>query len=104
MPERLLVERERALEKRRAGERDQGEPVVFRLLHQVERGEFGAREAIGLHVFRQHAARGVDGHHDVETALFGLLLIETPLRPGQCQHRAGDRENDQGEPELLPRL
>ena len=52
----VVIEREGTLQKRRAGEWNQREPVAFGQLHQIEGGQFGAREAIGPHVLGQHAA------------------------------------------------
>ena len=95
LPERFLIERKRALQKRAAGERDQPEAVALRETHQIDRRELRARQAVRLHVIGQHAFRGVDGHHDVETALFGFLKREAQLRREREKNQRRDCDGQQ---------
>ena len=98
----LFVERERTLKECRSGEGHQGQPVAFGQFHEVQRGQAGAAQAVGAHVFGQHAARSVDGDDDVQSALPGFLPVKAPLWPRQRQERANDTEDHQREPYFLP--
>jgi hypothetical protein len=53
--ERAVVRRQRALEEARAGEREDPDPLPFELHQQVPDRQLGPREAVRLHVLRQHA-------------------------------------------------
>ena len=100
---RRVVNRQRTFQKRVAGERDQPHPVRPGLLHQFQRGEFGARQPVRRDVGCQHALGSVHRHHDVQSALLDLLQIKSMLRPGQRDHQQCHREHQASEPDFLPR-
>ena len=83
LAERGVINRQRALQKRAPGKRHQAEPVGLRLLHQIQRGQFRARQAVRRDVLGEHGLGCVNCHHDVQTALGNLLPVKAPLQPGQ---------------------
>ena len=103
LPEGRVVDRQRALQEGAAGEGHQAEPVGLGPLHQIQRGQFGARQPVGRDVLRQHALGGVDGHDDVQSALLDFLPVKAPLRPRQRQNQAGHRQDQAAQPDLLAR-
>ena len=98
-----VVNGQRALEEGAARKGHQSESVGFGSLHQIERGQLGARQAIRRNILRQHALRGVNGDHDVQAALLDLLPVEAPLRARQCQDQAGHGRDQAAHADLLPR-
>ncbi len=101
LTKRGIIHGQRALQKRAARKGHQAEAVGLRLLHQIQRGKFCARQPIGSDVFGQHALGGVDGHDDVQPALFDFLPIKTPLRPGQCHDHTNHGQHHQGHANFL---
>ena len=84
--ERARVERQRALEKSRAGERHQGQTVAARFRHQVTHRQLGARQPVRLHVGGEHAARGVERDDQVDPLAPHLLPAKTPHRSREREH------------------
>ena len=101
--EGLIVRVRGACRKPLAGENHQAEAVRFCQPHQVNRSQFGAFQAVGGNVPRQHAARSVQGHDDVQALEMGFLPGEPPLRTGQGQQEAGQGGDHQPHAELFPR-
>ena len=93
LPEGRVVNGQRALQESAAGKGHQAEAIRAGPLHEVEGGKFGACQAVGCNVLRQHALRGVYGNHDVQTALLDFLPVIAPLRPRQGQNQANDRQD-----------
>jgi hypothetical protein len=101
LAERVIINRQRALQKRAAGERHQPEPIRLRLLHQIKRGEFGAGKAVRCDVLGQHGLRGVNGYDDIQALLFRFLPGETPLRSSERNDQQRERNCEQHEAHLL---
>ena len=103
LAEGRVVNGQRALQEGAAGEGDQAEAVGLGALHQVQRGQLGARQAVGRDVLRQHALRGVNGDDDVQPALLDFLPVKAPLRPRQRQDQADHGQNQAAHADLLSR-
>ena len=103
LPEGRVIHGERTLQECVPRESHQTHAVGLRLLHQVERGQLGARQAAGRDVLGEHAFRRVDGDHDVETALLDLLEVIAPLGLCEGENQGGHRQNQARLPDPLPR-
>ena len=90
---RAEVRRERRLQERRSGKRDQAHAVALDLIQQILGGELCAREPVRQEIRREHGFRGVDREDDVAPALPFLLPSEAPPRPCECDN--GERDPDQ---------
>ena len=102
LQERAPIEGERALEERRARESHQAETVAAGLGDEIADRELGAGEAVGLHVGREHAARGVERDHQVDSLALHLLPAESPHRAGQGDDHQGRRRDDQPRAQRAP--
>ena len=100
--EGVAVDRQRALQKRGAGEGDQAKAVALGQAHQVEHGQLGPLEPVRGLVGGQHTARGVHGNEDVEAAGLGFLQLITALWPGQGDKEQQHDAEQQGQLGLAP--
>ncbi len=75
-----VVQRERGLEKRGTGERDEPDPVTFEQADEILGEKLGASEPGGRNVRRQHALGSVHGNDDIAAFLLDLLLGEPVSR------------------------
>src|SRR4029453_2730958 len=82
LEERPGVQRQRTLEERGARERHQSEAVAARFVPEVADGALRPRQPVGLDVRGQHAARRVEGDHEVDALAPDLLPPEAPHGPG----------------------
>ena len=79
---RRVVDGQGSLHKGRAREGDEAHAVAAQRIEQILRGEFRAREAVGLHIGGEHALRGVDGDHDIEPLPLAFLRRSRPSAAG----------------------
>jgi hypothetical protein len=100
----VFIQRHRHLQERRAREGHQSHSIRFGQLPQVLGRQLGFLESVGGDVLSQHASGGVDADHDVEPALFDLLVTETPLRPTQGDERQRHCRAQQDEAQFLSGL
>ena len=99
LAEGALVERQRALHERAAGERDESGAVALELRQQVLDGELCPPEAVRLHVRREHAPRRVERDDQVDALAVHLLPAESPHGPGECEDEGQDRAAEERRPE-----
>ena len=102
LAEGLVIQRQRTLQKGAPSEGDKAVPFGLRHPFQIECCELSAPQPVRSHVGGQHAARGVDGNHDVQAARARLFPAESNLRAGQDHNEQGHRHHQQGHPSLLP--
>ena len=100
--EGVAVDRQWALQERRAGEGDQAKPVALGQAHQVEHGQLGPLEPVRALVGGQHTARSVHGDENVEAAHLGLLQLVATLGPGQRDEQQQHDPDQQAELGLAP--
>ena len=97
-PERVVVERERALQERLSAERDYSDSVAVERVEEVEHREFCAFEAARFYVFCEHAFGRVYCENYVDSARFAFRPMVSPLRAGEGDE---DRENSQRKERLF---
>ena len=90
--EGIVVERERALQKRLPGEDDEPDAPTPVPLHIIHHGQLGPFEAVRAHVGNEHAFRGIEHEDRVFALLLELLRLQAPLRPGERQAEEDDGE------------
>ena len=88
--ERVVVERDGALQKGVAGERDQTNAVAVHFARKIIHRELGPGETVGLHVRRQHAAGSIHGKDDLDAAPGHLLPTVTGLGPRERDEETAD--------------
>src|SRR5262245_23608653 len=91
---RVVIERDWTLQKRTAGERNQTDAIAVEFRDEISDGELCAREAVRLHILRQHALRSVDREKKFESFPMRLLKFEAGLWP---RERDEDERSSQGE-------
>ena len=74
LAQRLLIDCERALEKRRAGEGNQAKAIALAQFEQFVNGQLRAFHAVGREILREHAARGI--HRDEYIQRIGLGFFQ----------------------------
>ncbi len=97
-----VVERERRLEKRAPGERDEADAILGKLSDEIANGELRALEPIGLHVGREHALRRIHGEEDVHAAPVSLFPSISELRTRERDRSEHDAAHDHGFFEASP--
>ena len=88
--DRIVIQRERSLQKCGTGESDKPDSVALKKPDQILREKFGTGESGGRHVRREHAARSVDGHNHIAPFLLGFFFNEAVAR--LCERHDGERE------------
>ena len=101
LTEGSVIDGEGTLQKGAACECHQAQPVGFCLLHQVERGQLRACQPIGRDVLGQHALGSINGHDNIQPALFDFFPIKAPLWPCQGQQQRDHCQNQTGQPDFL---
>ena len=86
----VVVERERGLQKGRAGKGNESDAIALQKADEVLSEKFRPSETRGRHVRRQHAARGVDRHDDIAAFLFRFFFQKSVLRLGQSHDGQSD--------------
>ena len=88
-----MVERQRALAERGAGEADQADAVVGPLVDEIARGLLRHHQAVRrLEVLGRHARRDIDREHDVDPLGLDLALAQPLLRACHREQRERERE------------
>src|SRR5262249_12375075 len=85
--ERVVIERDRTLQERTAGERNQADAVAIEFHNEISNRELRAREAIGLYILREHAFRSIDSKKHLDSFAVCLLKFKSGLGT-----RQGDEE------------
>ena len=88
--DRIVIKRKRSLQKCGAGEGNKPNTVALKKPDQILSEKFGAGEAGGHHVGREHAARSVDGHNHIAPFLLGFFFNESVAR--LCERHDGEGE------------
>ena len=102
LPERRIVNRHGALQKRTTRERHQAEPVRLGGLHEINRRKFGARQPVGCDVLGEHGLRRVNRHDDVQSLDARFFQRESPLWSRQCHEQCRTRNGEQNGANQLP--
>ena len=95
---RTVVERDRTNQEGAARERDDAHGIAVELPGKVVDRQLCPRQAVGLHVGRGHAARGVDREHDVVSPPRDLFPSIPDQRSRQREEQAGHGSEVQAAP------
>ena len=83
---RAVVEGERRLQKRRAGEGDEADAVRAEFAHEIFGEQLGALEPRWGHVGREHRARDVHGDDHIAAAVRHFERVVAEARAGEDDH------------------
>ena len=90
LTECVIVERQRALQERGAGEGDQADSVGTHFFDKIQHGQLRPFQTIGFHVLREHTSGCIDGEDNVDSFAFNFFPDVSVLGAGHGDHNQRD--------------